>query len=57
MRAIEARRSRDIEHTHTLFVNAHFRPLPFGNVAMPMGDFMRDSIAYVGGLPLECVYA
>lgn len=39
----------DIERTHTLFVNAHFRPLPFGNVAMPMGDFMRDSIAYVRG--------
>lgn len=44
----------DIEHTHTLFVNAHFRPLPFGNVAMPMGDFMRDSIAYVrGSMPLS----
>jgi hypothetical protein len=42
----------DIERTHTLFVNAHFRPfteMPFGNVAMPMGDFMRDSIAYVRG--------
>jgi hypothetical protein len=42
----------DMELAHTLFVNSHFRPfaeIPFGNVAVPMGDFMRDSIAYVRG--------
>lgn len=53
---------QDIERTHMLYLNAHFRPygareMPFGVVLPPMGDFMRDMVDYAGrATPLSEYY-